>query len=226
MKNLAKYLLLVAGVFLFGCAHNPYTAEESFGCDKGILNLNVNTEAFYYCVQNNKKMKAEYEYQQRLQADPEFKKNEEKRLAALEKQRMAEQQKERELAVRRKNAKQVGTSIGEFIICFGEPEQRELVNGQDVFWYDDPIQPMFVIFKDKKLISMFVDRQTVQDRRNNAQAAVDRADIERRHREQIEEQKASRWQQAIQFNQALQQSKQPTTTNCYRTYSGIQCTSW
>ena len=129
MKNILILNAFLLSFMIFGCATNPYTAEESFGCDPGIFNMNVNAGDFLFCIDKNKKYKAEREYQARLQSDPEFRKTEQKRLAQLEKEKREEQVRLEELAKaqakeeadlknRRQKAKRAGTSIDEFIYAY------------------------------------------------------------------------------------------------------------
>lgn len=68
------------------------------------------------------------------------------------------------MKVRRSQATKFGTPLNEFIYCFGEPDTKELVNGDNVYWYDGQT-PIFVSFKNDKLSSLTIDRETLRDRR-------------------------------------------------------------
>lgn len=99
---------------------------------------------------------------------------------------------------RRNQATKFGTTLSEFIYCFGEPDTKELVNGDQVYWYDGQT-PIFVTFKNEKLSSLTIDRETLRDRR------------------------VADHQSAII---AILNRPPPTvSTNCYRIGDKVHCTS-
>lgn len=64
-----------------------------------------------------------------------------------------------------------GTSIEEYTKVFGEPQSKELSKGQLVYWYDEP-EPFFAVFEDGKLVSYFIDRNTLNRRSDKREAEM------------------------------------------------------
>lgn len=145
-----KNCICLFAVLLFLCS---CTTSGSYFPEKGIceetpslINKILNSppsEAYQNCkyrVESQKKIKDFYE------KHPEL-------LVEMEK-----------MKIRRSRATKFGTTLNEFIYCFGEPDTKELVNGDNVYWYDGQT-PIFVTFKNEKLSSLTIDRETLRDRR-------------------------------------------------------------
>jgi len=80
----------------------------------------------------------------------------------------AEQKKEaeRELKIEqaRVRASKAGATIKEYVAAFGEPSSKEVINGNDVYYYDDELQPMIVVFASGRLLSRIIDREELRQR--------------------------------------------------------------
>jgi predicted ATP-dependent protease len=219
MKLVDKLLFLFLAV---GCAHGgnfDYRAGECREHDIDKLKVEFGlagpTPSYLHCQQQQQAKLAEEAAQQaemeRLKNDPEYRK------------KMAEEEKKRLLFIaRQKRATQPGTTIKEFIFCFGPPNTEELVNGDKILWYDKET-PMFITFRNGKLTSMVIDRQTIRDRESASMQAAQMAQNERHHRAAIAESEANR-NQAIWMNMI---NNQPKTTNCRKDYFGnVSCTTY
>jgi hypothetical protein len=123
-----------------------------------------------------------------------------------------------------------------FIELRGEPDRRELLNGAEVFWYDVS-EPYYAVFKNKKLISYYIDKDTIA-RRNEEfrrqQEAGEHAQYEAQAREQEYEERRKQHLLKIIGNSFKPQPvpyqipvRKSTTTNCYPGVGGsVQCTSY
>lgn len=139
------------------------------------------------------------------------------------------------------NMKPVAPAAGALITTFiklrGEPDRRELRDGEDVLWYDGA-EPYYAIFKDGKLTSYYIDRETIarrMDEYRRQQEALARAQYE--EQEQQQEQERTRRQNISNYFRNAAQSQQqqpykipvnrPVNTNCTPGVGGsIQCTSY
>ena len=64
------------------------------------------------------------------------------------------------------DSEKFGASKADFDKFHVTPTEKELVDGKDVYWYDCA-KPYFVVFKDGKLNSIMLDRETVRYRETN-----------------------------------------------------------
>jgi hypothetical protein len=62
-----------------------------------------------------------------------------------------------------------GTSILEYMKYFGSPDSKELLDGKEVYWYNDA-QPFFAVFQNGKLVSYIIDRSTINRREDQREA--------------------------------------------------------
>lgn len=88
--------------------------------------------------------------------------------------------KNEELVKLQGQARQLGASVDLVKKAFGKPDREELMRGRLVYWYDfeseDEIagEPTYFIFKNSRLESHFVDRETIAQRQQEAVAENNR----------------------------------------------------
>jgi len=124
----------------------------------------------------------------------------------------------------------VGMSVSEFAKGRGMPDKKEIKDGADVFWYDGE-EPYYAVFKNKKLVSFYIDKETINFRANERrrqQEAIEQA----QHEEQIKDQERKReaikyFRQRYKPQQAYQiQTTKPIQTNCNQIGNQLHCTSY
>lgn len=243
-------LRIMISIFIFvlaGCATGNYDPQAG-DCEKSgpIILRDLTTDVmFNYCLEKKYKLEAQKEYEDRLKDDPEFAESEAQRIKKEEEADLAEKKREeeersnQEEAQRQAIAKQqllfrnqkrvmkVGSDINEFQRYFGRANTEEIVNGDTVLWYDNPERPIFVVFKNNKLKSFFIDRQTIRDRETAQNNNAIRAAAERRHQENMNEAQAAR-EQAFWNNltNSINNSR-PVNTNCIKDmYGNLNCLSY
>lgn len=122
--------------------------------------------------------------------------------------------REKERAARHATEK-FGTAKGVFEEAHGNPDHVEMYNGMTVYWYQHTDPPMYYAFKDDKLVSVIVDRETLRERedarRDYRDARLRQADYDARRREFL----------AGALLQTHQASKQKNV-NCITTKMGDQ----
>jgi colicin import membrane protein len=210
-----KSIIIIAAIFTFlntGCA-TTFTYSNAPNAPKKCANVWNKKEAFNQC--RTKQLNAEAKVQARIEAQEKQKREqaeqeEQARQAALEKAEQErqiielEEQKARE-ALREKEelalkqaqekAARPNTTIEIYTKYFGEPTRKEIINGNDVYWYDDPTQPLYVEFKDSRLISRYLDKVTIREREINRIAEEQRAE-EEQQRQIASELEQQRFQEA------------------------------
>lgn len=228
-----KSLLLIAlTISAFGCATGQYDPRAG-DCKKGGALLFTNTNilnsydpAYDHCVDKRN-------YESRLKTDPEFAKAEALKISEEKKVAAAAEKQKQQLEANKKNSLNLNTKMSVFKKYWGEPKTEELYNGAKVLWYDDQEKPFFVIFKDEKLASYFIDRDTIAARQNENLRQLESAEAERRHMENMEQQRKARIAAAFSesFKPVQQQPymmpiNKPTTTNCNKIGNTVNCTSY
>lgn len=133
--------------------------------------------------------------------------------ARAERQRIAaeewakRQAAEEERLAKAKENEKFGTTRANFDKYHSPPDEVEMVNGMTVYWYNSTETPMYFMFKNDKLVSAVVDRETLRERKEN-EARRERLASERADRAQKERfQRALLWQNAFKNNRTK-------TTNC------------
>jgi hypothetical protein len=106
-----------------------------------------------------------------------------------------------------------GYSAKEFLTLWGEPEYIDFMDGVYSAYYLNDGQPLFVFFKDKKVLGWKNDREGVErEQDRNLQKAMFNQAQEQRRREES----ARAWQA---LSNSLQQSV-PKQTRCQSTSTG------
>lgn len=125
-----------------------------------------------------------------------------------------------------------GMSMNEFFKGRGAPDRSGIIDGKEVLWYDGN-EPYFVEFKNKKLVSYYIDRETIQIRAENQrrqQEAYERAQYEDQARDEYRKREAIRAIGNAFKPQPMPyqiQNNSPVRTNCYPGIGGsVQCTSY
>ncbi len=125
----------------------------------------------------------------------------------------------------------VGMSMKAFIKMRGEPDKKELRDGKDVLWYDGN-QPYFAVFKNKKLDSLFDDKDTVNQRHQDEMAEIqanERAEYQARAEEQQRRQNAMRAMQNFRIKPMEfhpMPVNRPVNTNCNMIGNQMNCSSY
>lgn len=241
-----KLLLTALSLISTACANGNYdpTAGECVRSGIAILQDVTTDTEYIVCREKQVNMELQKQYEDKLKNDPAFAKAEELRVKQVEQEKreteqsVADQKRDEEQLLKNKTrVMKFGSLINEFKKYHGEPTTEEIVNGATVLWYDDQSNPTYVVFKKDRLTSIFLDRDTLQQRQNaqlqNQQMQAD----ERRHQENQESARKARVLSAIQnFQQSSPQQaqqpymmpmiKQPVTTNCRNNgYGTVTCTS-
>lgn len=234
MKNVILLSFLV-----MGCAtanYNPMYGECRRDAAAALFRKDSDDIFYMNCLDQQNKMKAQKEYDQKIANDPDFAKKESERIKKENAERLAEQKKAEEIFKLKMNSLEPNTPMATFKKYWGEPQTQEVINGMKVFWYDDTQSPFFVAFKNGKLTSVIIDRNTIQERANAKAIAQQNFEAERRHQENLAENQKSRIQaamlnwsnnmaedrrrqqsefnQSMRYNQLMLNSRKPVTTNC------------
>jgi|GEM_PF-3777942 len=186
------------------------------------------SQAYYDCVKRQKEKEwAAAEDLRKRQIDPNYVENERKQAEAEEKARLAWE-------ANAKAASAFGTPKEVYFKYYGQPDEKELVDGNDRYWYDDADRPRFVVFKNDKLNSIIVDRETINRRRDDERYAEESRERSRARAEDLAYRRRQEWAQAMQGiansiernRPAPVQIRQPTQTNCTKIGNDLRCTTY
>lgn len=232
MKSCIIFLILA--VSLVGCATHPSIYYSSSAPNAPICEKKYHTgedKVFKDCI---RKQKETERAEAKRTSSPEYIKLQ----AKLEKEALAEQARiekeerieqarvEKEERLQREGmqrAAKPGASVQNYVKFYGEPTSEEIINGDVWYWYDDPNQPLYVVFRNSKLISRFVDKDTINKREIEAQTEIvnklrreqyeaERAVAEINFQEQQRQRNAQAWKDV---GTAIQNAySPPTTTKC------------
>lgn len=181
MKTLFFFMILL---ILSSCSTTGRYSPENGVCEDSerskfymSIGLGTHSDAYQNCMY---RIESERKNKDFLEKHPEF-------IAEME-----------QLKKRRTQATKFKTPLSEFIYCFGEPDTKELVNGDLVYWYNGKT-PVFATFKNEKLASLTIDRDTLRNRQTE------------------------RYQDAI--TEFLNRPPPTVSTDCYRFGNSVHCTS-
>lgn len=118
------------------------------------------------------------------------------------------------------------------------PDKREIRNGEEVMWFDGD-EPYYAVFRNKKLTSYYVDKDTIARRAEGArrydeelrqgQENFERAQYEAQAQERIRRQNAIRAMGNMFQPQPIPYQipvNRPVNTNCQRFGNQVNCTSY
>lgn len=104
-----------------------------------------------------------------------------------------------------------GTPQATFDEAHGQPTQTEIHEGKTVYWYRDTDPPVYFVFKNGKLESKVIDKETM---RAKEELDLKRADLRQREQANREQQKTNR----MMIWQSMQNNRK--RTNCTTRYVG------
>lgn len=201
-------------LFIFSCASKgKYSDSELSNCDIGAFNQNESNEPFKICIKNYREINADIQRKSKQANDPVYIAQQDAKIA---------KENSRKLSVRR-----LGTKMSDYISIYGEPDNSEIINGEQVLWFDDPQKPEYVHFKNEQLTSIKLDRETINERSNQRKdAAIDEQKRIDQYRNESRERAAAMGQSFQESQKNMREAYKPkkpanvpdSKTTCKRDY--------
>ena len=125
----------------------------------------------------------------------------------------------------------IGMTKAQFFKGRGMADKRELRNGEEVLWFDGD-EPYFAVFKNKKLTSYYIDKETIArraDERRRQQEAYEQDQYEEQIRAENRRQGVLKAVQGMFKPQPMPYQipvNKPVQTNCYMIGNQMYCTSY